>query len=635
MRVIRIQFRGYQRLVNTACNTDGKLIAFLGPNEAGKTTVLRALEWFSSGAAPLPPTSRNRLNPPEGTSPVVEVTYWLAAEDVAALAHIGRIGDPSTFTRTRDSDGTWRSSINPEVHRVSTPFEEARASFAAALEAPEGHFTDRDDESIDYAVQIDEAEPLVSEVLSNVDAGWNPEWTADWDNFMAVLAQTDAGKAIAAQLGQARQLLEATHPNDAIQDVLRQRAPGFVMFTEADRNLQSSYNLADEALRAAPPSALANLAWVAGLDLSELWAATSEGDVRTARTLERRANERLRATLGPRWSQKGIDVEFNLSGSELEVLVVEHAPDGSNTPVRERSDGLLTFIALVAFLARQDFPVPPVLLVDEAETHLHYDAQADLVEVLTNDVAASQVFYTTHSPGCLPRDLGTGVRLVAPDAKRSDMSTLRNDFWTADARGFTPLLFAMGAGAAAFSSFRKAVLAEGPADMILLPSLLRLATGLHELDFQVVPGIAESRADGLELEDAAARVVWLLDGDDGGDIRRTQLLESGVREDRIFQYAAPKAVEDFVDRAIYVDMVNALLATKKGAPQITASDLATGVSVAKAVEMWGLEAGAKVPGKTVVASQLISDAKRLVLADGAADELNALHNAMISTLGKR
>ncbi|MDT0407281.1 AAA family ATPase, partial [Streptomyces edwardsiae] len=132
----------------------------------------------------------------------------------------------------------------------------------------------------------------------------------------------------------------------------------------------------------------------------------------------------------PKWRQERLDVELNVTGSRLEVLIAEGHSTGSTTTFDERSDGLRTFVALVAFLARQEYQLPPVLLVDEIETHLHLDAQADLVEVLTNDVEASQVFYTTHSPASLPRDLGTGLRLVRPDPSNRSVSLLRNDFWT-------------------------------------------------------------------------------------------------------------------------------------------------------------------------------------------------------------
>ena len=47
MRLMRIEFRGFKRLVSASCNVDGKLVAFLGPNEAGKSSVLEGLAWLT------------------------------------------------------------------------------------------------------------------------------------------------------------------------------------------------------------------------------------------------------------------------------------------------------------------------------------------------------------------------------------------------------------------------------------------------------------------------------------------------------------------------------------------------------------------------------------------------------------
>jgi predicted ATP-dependent endonuclease of OLD family len=87
------------------------------------------------------------------------------------------------------------------------------------------------------------------------------------------------------------------------------------------------------------------------------------------------------------------------------------------------------FIALMAYTAvRAPGQHPPILVIDDAETHLHYAAQADLIKVLSEQTAASQVVYTTHSAGCLPEELGTGVRVVLP-LEGSERSTVANSFW--------------------------------------------------------------------------------------------------------------------------------------------------------------------------------------------------------------
>jgi hypothetical protein len=630
MKVTKIAFKGYQRLVDTACNTDGKLIAFLGPNEAGKTTVLRALDWYSHGGGALPAPCRNKLSPPAASDAVVEVTYWLEPEDMQSLNDIEFVGTPQTYTRGRRPDGTFQSTISPGVRRNPAPIELARAEFAKVLTAEE----DPGDGDGDDVPRVARFAEVVQAALDDSNGPWHDDW--DESYLAAVEALRDSGADnVAAALEDARAALNAENPDSTIRSRLRNRAPRFVTFTEADRDLKSSYELSDPDVRDNPTPALANLTWVAGLDLADLWESIETDQRRNARTTERRANERLEERLGPRWSQKQIDVEFNVSGTSLEIQVHEHAEDGADTPVEERSDGLRTFIALVAFLARQDFDTPPVLLVDEAETHLHYDAQADLVEVLTKDVEASQVFYSTHSPGCLPRDLGTGIRLVEPINGRSDASRLSNDFWTSSSPGFTPLLFAMGAGAAAFSAFRRAVLTEGAADMILLPSLLRVATGRKDLDFQVAPGISNYHGSGLELEEVAARVVYLVDGDTGGDAHRDRLVEMGIPEERIKQFPAPKATEDFVHPERYLRLINELLGLSVAGQQIEPGDLDQTVSVSKAVELWCAARDLKPPGKTIVASQLANEPASLVLADGAKAQLTAIHVDLMRALNAK
>lgn len=630
MRVSKISFRGYQRLADTSCNTDGKMIAFLGPNEAGKTTVLKALDWFSNGEGELPLRNRNRRNPPTNASGVVEVVYWLEKDDIAALADVGLLEQPKTYRRTRQVDGTFNGNLTPPGRRNPAPIEAARAAMVAAHALEDPVDPDDDDESqprlANWSATIDEA-------LSDVDGNWEDEWDEDFSHALEYL-DGRGNEPAAEALRLARRLLQV-NPDEEARRILRARAPKFVLFTEEDRDMRSAYNLADPDLRDDPPKALANLAWVAGLDLDDLWRAVENGVVRDARTIERKANTQLSERLGSRWSQKALDVQFNVDGSNLEILIYEHAEDGADTPIEERSDGLRTFVALVAFLARHDFDVPPVLLVDEAETHLHYDAQADLVEVLTRDVDATQVFYTTHSPGCLPRDLGTGIRLVSPLKDKSDESVLRNDFWTSNSPGFTPLLFAMGAGAAAFSAFRKALLTEGAGDMILLPSLFRMATNKSDLDFQVAPGIANYHGSGLELEEVAARVLYLVDGDAGGDDHKARLLDMGIPETRIKQLPKPKAAEDYVHPDVYLAMVNAFLQLGGASDAIAPEDLNTDVSIGKAVELWCDARNLRVPGKTIVATQLVSSPNDLRLADGAKEELTALHAEIVKGLNAK
>ena len=115
-----------------------------------------------------------------------------------------------------------------------------------------------------------------------------------------------------------------------------------------------------------------------------------------------------------------------LDGRVLHILV--KSPGGQFDRIAERSDGLRQFLALLMFLSSHpNLKVPPIVLIDEVERHLHYDAQADLVQMLAHQDVAAKVVYTTHSLGCLPEDLGLGVRMVEAT---DHLSQINNWFWS-------------------------------------------------------------------------------------------------------------------------------------------------------------------------------------------------------------
>jgi predicted ATP-dependent endonuclease of OLD family len=241
----------------------------------------------------------------------------------------------------------------------------------------------------------------------------------------------------------------------------------------------------------------------------------------------------------------------------------------------DHSDGLKAFVGLRAFVARaaaEGQESKPIVLVDEADRHLHYDAQADLVGVFEEQEEAAQIIYTTHSAGCLPRDLGLGIRAIVPEPRDvegeirpGDHSEAINRFWT-KGPGFSPLLLAMGAGAFAFAATQFAVVTEGMSDALLLPTLLREATGLQRLRYQAVPGFAEATPDEINRFDLiAGRVAFLADGDDGGRRHVEKLLDNGIEEEQIiFLGDDPESdlsIEDLLPKAIYLKAVNGQLKT--------------------------------------------------------------------------
>jgi predicted ATP-dependent endonuclease of OLD family len=202
-----------------------------------------------------------------------------------------------------------------------------------------------------------------------------------------------------------------------------------------------------------------------------------------------------------------------------------------------------------------------VLLIDEIEQHLHYDAQADLIQHLQNDTSIEKVIYTTHSAGALPEDLGSGIRLIKWDEKNPQRSVAVNKFWgNSDGSAFRPLLFGMGATTFAFFPARKALVAEGPTELILLPKLMKEALKSGSLGFQIVHGL--SNLDPSHLKSVGAdtsAVAYFADNDPGGRSLTKRLKKAGVADDRIFHIGnvGPfDTIEDLIEPKIWKQAVN-------------------------------------------------------------------------------
>lgn len=618
MRVSRVEFAGFRRLAHTATSIDGPLTAFVGFNEAGKTTLLNALAWVTDGGA-ISPIDYNRSRPPmQDSTEIARVFYELDDNDKGLFADIPMDNRPTTLVLSRNRDGTRYRDLRPKPTRPAAAFTGALERLTAAKE----RLARQLDETVNEGAE-DENDRVktVETALTKPDSEWSDASLEALDGLIAWLGEVPAKKKqsrdskLVGLLGTVSNLVKADHPTESVWQALSVRKPEFVLFRENDRLLETSYEIHPDQRSSVHP-AVTRLLALAQIDLDIMWTHIQAGDSTKRETLLEHGNDRLRTVFDQAWNQSKVTVRFNVNGSRLEVLIKELHGGGDVTNISERSDGMKTFVALVAFLETGEHAVPPILLIDEAETHLHYDAQADLVSVLLKSVDTTQVFYTTHSPGCLPGDLGTGIRVVARDPDHADASVIKNNFWEGGDPGFSPLLFAMGAGAAAFSMCRNAVLAEGASDMVLLPSLIREAIGVGDLDYQVAPGLANAHGSGIRVEEVAAKVVYLTDGDEGGKGHEKSLKAVNVDGSRIFRLPNSHAVEDLVRPGDYIATVNDFLAQMGQSKEFKATDIPDATPIAKAFTDWAKASKVQAPSKVEVAYALLRRENRRLTPQG-------------------
>jgi len=631
MRLIKVGCENYKRFrQRVEMDVDEKLIAIVGPNEAGKTSFLEALAHIED-EEPLPDSARTR-----GSSepPKVWARYVLDEDDVEALAGVPEARSVRQLIVTLSGDFDYE--LVDDVVRDPGPREAALKLLDRALS--HRWLTERAEE--DELVALANASRAV---FASDEEDLGDEEISALLQFVEALNDEALPKALARlpeRVSQAHANEAKENPWTTAVEVLKKRRPRFLAFEADARDLRSSYSF-DEA----PNAALHNLLSLAGTSWNGLHQATS--DAGALEGVLERARARLDETYHA-WKQARLVVRLIVKDNAVSVLVRMAARE-DYLGIEERSDGLRQFVALRAHVA----PHPgtggrPILLVDEAETHLHYDAQADLIQVLEEQEEAAKVIYTTHSAGCLPQDLGRGIRIILPVQDRdgdvvreTDDSRIVNWFWTDEIEeaGFSPLLIGMGASTLAFASTRRAVIAEGPSDAILLPTLIREATKLARLDYQVAPGLANVDAVAArELDLVAARVAYVLDGDEAGGAKEALLIAAGVPTSRILRVGSRRSkivLEDLLDADVYLNAVNEELARWHGEGVQMPKSAMTGTLRSAAVEAWCNRQSPKVPvpSKRAVAHRVLEQAKiRSVLQSRRSGVLRTLHRDIAQLL---
>jgi hypothetical protein len=576
VRLLKVKLEGIRRFEATdALLVADRLVAIVGPNEAGKTSLLRALDQIDRIREPLPATMATRQ---ATVTPCIRALFELDEADRAALSGIHDTHDLRRFWLVRSTGGTsWGLERSPrrdlEPRRSLGPMLESLSSdpsVEAAIADAEHPLTEAvwhavqslaeiDDDSLndEQRGSIDELAGALAAVVDEADED-EDELDEDERASRASTREVRAGargevvrvlRSVAAAEAKARPWQQAV-------DVLRGRLPTIIEFDDEDRDLHTEYDL-QEIGDDDPPAALANVAALAELDLTALQAAIGSGDHGTVRLLRENANARLAEVFDESYGQSDVCLQLDTDATVLRLLVRSEGREDF-VELSDRSAGFRWFAALVAFLARRHSE-RPLVLIDEIETHLHYAAQADVVDVLSRQTIADQVIYTTHSAGALPPDLGRGVRAVVPIEGRQ-RSEISNSFWTSGP-GFTPLLFGLGASTLPFSIPKYLIVAEGASDAILLPSLIREAVGTTGLPYRIAPGISNTPPEDLHKLDAeGGRVVYLVDGDAGGRTHKENLKAAGIDEARMLDLAfladADVTPEDCVDVALLVEAAN-------------------------------------------------------------------------------
>ena len=195
----------------------------------------------------------------------------------------------------------------------------------------------------------------------------------------------------------------------------------------------------------------------------------------------------------------------------------------------------------------------------------------------------------------------------------------------------------MGANILAFTPARKALIAEGPSETILLPRIFREGIEKSYLSFQIAPGIATvSKEEAVKFEFEAGKVTYLVDGDGGGKRNKKKLIDGGIDPNKIFSLKENQTLEDFLKIEVLLEAINREL-KNSGHNQIEKNELGKMPKVGRIsfIEEYCNKNQIKFPSKVKIAENIIKEqSNNEIILKQAKKELVKLYNKIESKLEK-
>ena len=238
------------------------------------------------------------------------------------------------------------------------------------------------------------------------------------------------------------------------------------------------------------------------------------------------------------YNQSNLKIECSLDGADLYFYVYE---DNNDLPFRpsQRSRGFQWFLSFFLTL-KAETTNNCILLIDEPGLYLHAKAQNDVLEVLENLSVSHQIVMTTHSPYLIDPSRLERVRLVLK-TKNGNTYIENKIHKGADKDTLTPIITSIGLDLSSdlvFSRDGINVLVEGISDYFYLEALKKQIKipDMNMNEFRFIPTVGATQIPNL----AALLIVWglkffvVLDNDKEGErVRKTLLSKLAIDQNKI------------------------------------------------------------------------------------------------------
>ena len=465
MRLRKFRVRAYRCIHDSGEITVGDLAAFVGRNESGKTTILQALTLLNRDEVisdldlcdEMFEELKEEIRLAEGEFELNQGEINMVKEKFPNLPEIKKI----KIFRTNKKQEIQYAFENIKVSEKSdgglNSWENFSKRMLDFLETIPNHLR------IQVNTKFFDDPPPKNR--ADFDTGFS-----EFSNQFHVVATQDSKvieeweKIYARPENQFFNLLSGGSEKSALENFFsNQLHPRFVYFSDYKKiygNINLNEYIRDENRERGESieyieefdkaETVRNLFYLAELDIKEL-EAVKDSPSRCIKLLNTASN-RLTKKLNPAWKGDPIHVELRYNpGNIMSVVISDVHRDGTVTNtglLNRRAEGFKwTFSFIVNFAAETQRAElkEAILLLDEPARNLHPTQQRGISDLLKNLAGSNQVLYATHSPFMI-FDYAPGNLLVVELDKRKHLSRIFYDYWNADDKTLTPILYGLSRG---------------------------------------------------------------------------------------------------------------------------------------------------------------------------------------------
>ncbi len=465
MRLRKFRVRAYRCIHDSGEITVGDLAAFVGRNESGKTTILQALTLLNKDEQvsdldlcdEMNEELKDEIRIAEGDFNLNQHETEILKEKFPSLPDIKKI---RLFKTNRNQNVQYEFEdieLGEEENKELNSWENFSKQIIEFLDTIPNHLRIQVDTKF-----FEEAVPKNQEIF---DSGM-----AEFSNQFHVIAIQEPSvieeweKIYESPDNQFSNLLSGESEKSALENFIASELhPRFVYFSDYKKiygNINLNEYLREEKGERADSieyveefdkaETVRNLFYLAELDMKEL------DEVKTSPSkcikLLNAASNRLTSKLNPAWKGDPIHVDLRYNpGNILSVVISDVHRDGTITNtglLNRRAEGFKwTFSFIVNFAAetQRSELKEAILLLDEPARNLHPTQQMGISDLLKNLAGSNQVLYATHSPFMI-FDYTPGNLLVVELDKRKHLSKIFYDYWNADDKTLTPILYGLARG---------------------------------------------------------------------------------------------------------------------------------------------------------------------------------------------